>query len=298
MHPLPKPTVTDQPAKPLAAESAPKVDKRRAARRFEAAVDTYDEAAVLQRTVADRLVGRLHVVRALPQDILDAGCGTGYCTRLLSRRYRRARVIGLDLVWRMAVAARRKAGWFSRARFVGGDAERLPFAAGTFDMVVSNFMLPWCDPALALAEFLRVLRPDGLLVFTTLGPDTLTELRAAWRHADPEAQSHVFLDMHDVGDALVRAGFVEPVMDVERYTLTYPDVDRLLRDLKALGAGSALPPQRRGLVARARFERFRAAYAPSPADGKLPATCEVVFGHAWAPRGFAGDRRVIKIRSS
>jgi malonyl-CoA O-methyltransferase len=283
--------------KARAAASVPKVDKRRIARRFQAAVDTYDEAAVLQRTVADRLVARLDVIRAQPKDILDAGCGTGYCTRLLSRRYRRARVTGLDLVWRMAAAARRKAGWFSRVRFASADAERLPFAASAFDMVVSNFMLPWCDPALAFAEFLRVLRPDGLLVFTTLGPDTLNELRGAWRHIDPEFQPHMFLDMHDVGDALVRAGFVEPVMDVERYTLTYPDVDRLLSDLKALGARSVQPPARRGLVGRSRFERFRAAYAPAT-DGKLFATCEVVFGHAWVPHSPAGDRRVIKIRSA
>jgi malonyl-CoA O-methyltransferase len=216
----------------------------------------------------------------------------------LARRYRRARVIGLDLVWDMAVAARRRAGWFARSRFIAGDAERLPFAAGAFDLVASNFMMPWCDPAPTFAEFLRVLRPDGLLVFTTLGPDTLAEMRAAWRRADPDAQPHVFLDMHDVGDALVRAGFVEPVLDVERYTLTYPDVPGFLRDLKALGAGNVMPPVHRGLIGRSRFERFRAAYAAMSVDGKLPVSCEVVFGHAWAPRTLAGDRRVIRISSA
>jgi len=289
--------MNDRPIKAPSAGLVAIIDKRRVQRQFRAAVRTYDDAAVLQRTVADRLIDRLDVVRTRPVSILDAGCGTGYCTRALTRRYRRARVVGLDLVWDMAAAARRKAGWFARSRFVAGDVARMPFAAGTFDMVLSNFMLPWCDPARAFAECVRVLRSDGLLVFTTLGPDTLIELRAAWREADPDATPHLYLDMHDVGDALVRAGFVEPVMDVERYTLTYPHLDALLLDRKALGAGNAMHPQRRGLIGRSRFERFRAAYAASPADGKLPVTCEVVYGHAWAPRILAGDRRVIKIGS-
>jgi malonyl-CoA O-methyltransferase len=274
------------------------LDKSRIRKHFEAAVRGYDAAAVLQRTVADRLTARLDVVRARPQDILDAGCGTGYCTRLLARRYRGARVIGVDLVWRMAAEARRRAGWFARTRFVAADVERLPFEDAGFDLIVSNFMLPWCDPARVFAECLRVLRPDGLLVFTSLGPDTLLELRAAWRQIDPDAHPHPFLDMHDVGDALIRAGFVEPVMDVERYTLTYPDVRALVRDLKALGAGNARPPRRKGLAGRSRFERLRAAYAAYRRDGRLPATCEVVFGHAWVPRTSAGGRRVIRIKST
>ena len=297
MRPIAELSMNDRPIKAPSAGLVAIIDKRRVQRQFRAAVRTYDDAAVLQRTVADRLIDRLDVVRTRPVSILDAGCGTGYCTRALTRRYRRARVVGLDLVWDMATAARRKAGWFARSRFVAGDVARMPFAAGTFDMVLSNFMLPWCDPARAFAECVRVLRSDGLLVFTTLGPDTLIELRAAWREADPDATPHLYLDMHDVGDALVRAGFVEPVMDVERYTLTYPHLDALLLDRKALGAGNAMHPQRRGLIGRSRFERFRAAYAASPADGKLPVTCEVVYGHAWAPRILAGDRRVIKIGS-
>jgi malonyl-CoA O-methyltransferase len=291
-----KSSMAEHPTPSPAAAFGDGLDKARIRKHFDAAVRRYDAAAVLQRTVADRLIARLDVVRAQPQDILDAGCGTGYCTRLMARRYRRARVIGVDLVWRMVVEARRQAGWFARARFVGADAEQLPFGAATFDLVLSNFMLPWCDPARVFAECLRVLRPDGLLVFTSLGPDTLQELRAAWLRVDPDAQPHLFLDMHDVGDALIRAGFVEPVMDVERYTLTYPDVRALLRDLKALGAGNARSPRRKGLASRSRFERFRAEYATQAHAGRLPATCEVVFGHAWAPRALPGDRRVIRIK--
>jgi len=296
MRPPDDRTITNHSANADVADADPRIDKRWVARRFNSAVDGYDDAAVLQRRVADRLVARLDVVRAQPNVILDAGCGTGYCTRLLSRRYRRARVIGLDLAWRMAARARRRAGWFARQKFVSGDVERLPFASGLFDMVVSNFMLPWCDPAMAIPELLRVLRPDGLLVLTTLGPDTLLEFRRAWREANPETRFHDFLDMHDVGDALVRAGFVEPVMDVERFTLTYSDLDRLLEERKAVSASSLAKPLRRGLAGRSRLERFRDAYAALAVDGRLPVTCEVVYGHAWVPAAAPGDRRVIKIR--
>lgn len=280
-----------------ATASVPLLDKARVRRQFEAAVRTYDAAAVLQRTVADRLVQRLDVVRSRPVQILDAGCGTGYCSRVLARRYPRARIVGVDLARGMAAAARRKAGWFARSRFVNADAERLPFTDAGFDMVLSNFMLPWCDPARVFPELLRVLRPNSLFVFTSVGPDTLQELREAWRHGDADASRDPFLDMHDVGDALVRAGFVDPVMDVERFTLTYADLGGLLRDLKALGTGNALRMRPRGLIGRTRFDRFRAAYEAKREGGRLPATCEVVYGHAWTPRALAGGRRVVKINS-
>lgn len=289
--------MADLPASPSAAALSNALDKRRVRARFEAAAGSYDTAAVLQRTVADRLVERLDVVRKRPASILDAGCGTGYCTRALARRYPRARVVGADLAWRMASIARRGAGWLARSRFVTADAEGLPFADAAFELVLSNFMLPWCRPATVFAEMLRVLQPDGLFVFTTLGPDTLQELRGAWQHADPGAEEHAFLDMHDVGDALVRAGFIEPVMDVERITLTYPDLRALFDDLKALGARGVTARNARGLIGKERFARFRDAYEAMRRDGRLPATCEVVYGHAWAPRGLPGGRRVVKIKS-
>ncbi|MFL6648405.1 MAG: malonyl-ACP O-methyltransferase BioC [Sulfurifustaceae bacterium] len=258
-------------------------DKRRLRAQFERAAVSYDSAAVLARTVADRLIERLDVVRLVPQRALDAGCGTGYCTRALARRYRAAQVVGIDLAFAMVSEARRKAGWFSRSRFVSGDVERLPFADASFGLVSANFALTWSDPAIAFTELLRVLQPDGLLVFTTLGPDTLSELREAWRTVDETAHVHTFLDMHDIGDALVHAGFADPVMDVERYTLTYPDVPAVLRDLKALGVQNADPARRRGLTGRKRFQRFQSAYEACAEHGRIPATYEVVYGHAWAP---------------
>jgi malonyl-CoA O-methyltransferase len=259
------------------------LDRRRLRAQFERASSTYDGAAVLQREVADRLLERLDVIRRVPTRILDAGCGTGYCTRALARRYRRARVAGVDLAWTMARQARRRAGWFGPKSFVSADAERLPFAAGAFDLVLSNLMLQWCEPAAVFEEFARILAPEGVLMFTTFGPDTLREIKQAWRRVDAQEHVHGFFDMHDVGDALVRAGFADPVMDVERYTLTYADVRSVLRDLKALGAHNALASRSRSLTGRRRFEAFHAAYAAMAQDGRVPATYEVVYGHAWAP---------------
>lgn len=151
-------------------------------------------------------------------------------------------------------------------------------------------MLQWCDPPdIAFAEIRRVLKPDGFLAFTTLGPDTLGELRAAWAEADGDmnAYNHVnhFTDMHDVGDALVRAGLSEPVLDVDRVQLTYPDALSLMRDLKAIGAHNVTAGRPRGLLGRARLRRMQQAYEAYRRDGKLPATYEVVYAVAWGAAG-------------
>ena len=259
------------------------LDKRRLRAHFARAAGTYDGAAVLQREVADRMLTRLDVVKQIPETILDAGCGTGYCTRALARRYRRARIVGLDLAAPMAAHARRAAGWFARPRFVCGDIEALPLPAASFDLIVSNLTLQWCDLGRSLGELRRVLRPGGLLMFTSFGPDTLSELRAAWRTTDAGVHVHAFLDMHDIGDALLHAGFADPVMDVDRLTMTYPGVEQVLHDLKALGASNAARGRARALTGKSRYARFKAAYEALARDGRIPVTYEVVYGHAWAP---------------
>ena len=263
------------------------LDKHRLRQSFARAADTYDAAAVLQREIADRLLARLEVVRRRPRVILDIGCGTGYDLRRLAQRYPRARVLGLDIAETMTRRARRRAGLLrrltGRSLCVCGDAERLPVATASVDMVVSNLALQWCDPRLVFAEARRVLRPGGLIMFTTFGPDTLRELRAAWRAADNAAHVHTFIDMHDLGDMLMHAGFADPVMDMEAFTLTYADVRGVLRDIKQLGAHNAALARARGLTGKARFARFRAAYEACARDGKIPATYEAVYGHAWAP---------------
>jgi malonyl-CoA O-methyltransferase len=261
------------------------LDKQRLRKSFERAASTYDAAAVLQREIADRLLARLDVVRLKPRVILDLGCGTGYDSRRLSKRYPRAHLLGLDIAEAMTRRARRKSGLWNRltgrCAFTCGNAERMPLAPASVDMVVSNLALQWCDPLAVFAEVKRVLRPGGLLMFATFGPDTLRELRAAWRAADAGPHVHGFLDMHDVGDMLIHAGFADPVMDMEHFTLTYASVAEVMRDIKRLGAHNAASARMRGLTGKTRFARFRAAYESVARDGRIPATYEAVYGHAW-----------------
>lgn len=263
------------------------LDKRRVRKSFAHAADTYDAVAVLQREIADRLLVRLEVVRLQPQVILDIGCGTGYDLRQLSKRYRRAQVLGLDIAETMTRRARSRAGFWrrltGRSVFVCGDAERLPIATASVDMVVSNLALQWCDPRTMFTEARRILRPGGLFMFTTFGPDTLRELREAWRAADNAAHVHTFIDMHDLGDMLMHAGFADPVMDMETFTLTYEDVRGVMRDIKQLGAHNVAISRARGLTGKVRFARFRAAYEALAQNGKIPATYEAVYGHTWVP---------------
>lgn len=266
---------------------------------FERAAHTYDSAARLQRRIGEWLLERLEELRDFrPATVLDAGCGTGFCTRRLARRYRRASVLGLDLATAMLRRAQAHAPWWQRllpggARrpgYAAGDIERLPLRDASIGLIVSNLALQWCDPRVAFAEFRRVLAPGGLLLFTSFGPDTLKELRAAWRAVDDAPHVHVFLDMHDLGDLLLRAGFADPVMDVERLTVTYADVFELLRELKGLGAHNLTAGRARGLTGKRQFARFQAAYEAMAQDGRIPATFEAVFGHAWAPQTVEGRR--------
>ncbi|MHB8744005.1 MAG: malonyl-ACP O-methyltransferase BioC [Sulfuricaulis sp.] len=268
------------------------LDKQSLRRSFEQAASTYDAAAVLQREIADRMLARLEVVRLKPRAILDLGCGTGYDARQLAKRYPHAQLLGLDIAEAMIRRARRKSGLWHRLNgrsvFLCGNAERLPLAATSVDMVVSNLALQWCDLPTVFAEVKRVLRPGGLLMFATFGPDTLRELRAAWRAADTDPHVHGFLDMHDVGDLLIQAGFADPVMDMEHFTLTYAGVAEVMRDIKRLGAHNADRARQRGLTGKARFARFRAAYESLASDGRIPATYEAVYGHAWVPEAQPG----------
>ena len=253
------------------------------ARSFDRAAATYDAAAVLQTRVRDELVARLAMVRLAPGVVVDLGCGTGVAGPALRRRFRRSRVLSVDLSPAMLhEAGRRRRPW---RRFAGicGDAGKLPLRSTSVDLIFSNLMLQWCgDPEVVFRECARVLRPGGLLTFTSFGPDTLRELRKAWAAADPYTHVNRFIDMHDLGDALLRAGLAEPVMDVERYTLTYPDVRALMRDLKAIGAHNVNAGRSRGLTGRQKIERMIAAYENERRDGRLPATYEVVYGQAWA----------------
>jgi malonyl-CoA O-methyltransferase len=269
------------------------LDKRQVRTAFGRAAPTYDGAARLQHDLAEQLVERLDVVRFTPRDVLDLGCGTGYGAARLARRFPQARIVALDVAEGMVRRARdRTGGWrrFLPRTFVSprvqclcADAETLPLAAASVDLVVSSLMLQWCDARTVFAQVQRVLRPGGLWLFSTFGPDTLKELRAAWRAVDESVHVHDFVDMHDLGDLLVGLGFADPVMDVERYTLHYPDVIEALRDLKRIGAHNIARQRARGLTGKEHFARFRAAYEAQARDGRIPVSYEAVFGLAWTP---------------
>jgi malonyl-CoA O-methyltransferase len=261
---------------------------------FDRASATYEAAAVLQARVADELVTRLEPFNFKPEVVVDLGAGTGRMTRVLKKRYRQAMVIAVDIAPGMLQEARRHQQLFRRFERVCADAVRLPLADASVDLLVSSLMLQWCDPPdEAFAEIRRVLKPEGFVAFSTFGPDTLRELRSAWAEADgaDEALNHVnhFTDMHDVGDALVRAGLSEPVLDVDRMVVTYPDAIALMRELKAIGAHNVTAGRPRGLLGRARLQRMKSAYEAYRRDGKLPATYEVVYGAAWGTAGRRGS---------
>jgi len=262
----------------------PAIDKRQARRAFCRAAPRYDEVAVLQREIGRRMLERLQLVRLQPQLILDLGAGTGLAIDGLMRRYPKARLLALDFALPMLQRARHRGWWLRRPACVCADLEQLPIADATIDLIYSNAALQWSnDLEATFREFLRVLKPGGLLMFTTFGPDTLKELRLAWSAVDGYSHVSNFPDMHDVGDALLRARFADPVVDVDRMTLTYPDVDGLMRDLKVLGAHNVTRQRPRGLTGRGRLQAMRVAYESYRRGDLLPASYEVVYGHAWVP---------------
>lgn len=275
------------------------LDRARVRRSFGKAAGSYDAVAVLQAEVRRRHLDRLEFVRLEPRVVLDVGSGTGAGALALKRRYPRARVTAFDLAMGMLLETGRRQTLLRRFARVCGDAARLPFADGTAQLIFSNLVLQWCnDPDEVLREFRRVLAPGGLLTFTTFGPDTLKELRQAWSAADGYTHVNRFVDMHDLGDALVRAGLAEPVLDVERYTLTYAGVRELMLDLKAMGARNANAGRPRGLTGKRTLARMVESYEQLRRDGRLPASFEVVYGQAWGPvatRPPAGGDREVRV---
>lgn len=261
------------------------------------------DAAPLVAEITGRMLERLDYVKLDARLVVDAGCGAGGALPGLAQRFPAARVVGFDYALpaaRQATAALRRGAphWLQRLFAASpisvgvADFSQLPLVDATVDCVWSNLALHWhADPPAVVREWHRVLREGGLVQFSTLGPDTLRELRAASIAAGND-RVHRFIDMHDFGDMLVHAGFADPVMDMETLTLTYSDIDRLFADLRAAGATSARSDRPRGLGSRDALRRLRAAYAASQRDGVLPATFEIVYGHAWKPaplRGRATD---------
>jgi len=263
------------------------IDARAARRAFSKASGHYDQAAVLQAEVRRLLLERLQMLKLQPRVALDLGCGTGMASKQLQQRHPASLVIAMDAALGMLGQADQQHSFMQRMfgsgfQRVCADAFRLPLRDASVDLVFSNLMLQWCEPPDAVfAEIRRVLKPEGVLLFSSFGPDTLKELRAAWAAVDARTHVNRFIDMHDLGDAMMRAGLSEPVLDVERFTLTYADAMSLMRELKAIGAHNVTAGRRHGLTGRAALKQMSAAYETYRRDGVLPASYEVVCGQAW-----------------
>ena len=258
-------------------------DKRVLMRNFNRAAAGYDQYAALQMLVLERLLEQLPVFRVRPGAILDAGSGTGRAAKPLGRLYPRATLVLLDIAEAMLKqSGQARPRWFSRTRRVCADAEAMPLADAAFDIVFSNLMLQWCPQAgVALAECARVLRPEGVFLFATMGPLTLFELRESWQQADGQGRVHSFADIHWLGDELIKRGFTQPVLESERVVLTYPDVRAVMQDLRRIGAVNSGGDRRRGLTGKNRYRRCLEYYEQFRSDGRLPATFEIIYGHAW-----------------
>jgi malonyl-CoA O-methyltransferase len=265
------------------------LDPRAVRNSFDRASSAYEAAAVLQASVADELLSRLDAFAFRPGVVLDLGAGPGRATALLKRKYRHGLVIALDIAPGMLQQAKQHQRLFQRFQRVCADANRLPFADASVDVIFSSLMLQWCHPDWAFAEVRRVLKPEGFFAFSTFGPDTLKELRASWAAVDDYHHVHQFMDMHDVGDALVRAGLMEPVLDVEHVRLTYSSALDLMRDLKTIGAHNVTAGRARGLTGKSRLQQMQSAYEALRIDGRLPATYEIVYGAAWGSAGRRGS---------
>jgi malonyl-CoA O-methyltransferase len=274
--------------------SAYRLDKKKTRLGFERAADTYDEAAVLQREIGERLLERLDYVRLEPSRVLDLGCGTGQITAQLMKRYPKAIPYSLDIALSMTKKALQHGGWFRKPKAICASADALPIRDDCIDIMLSNLMLQWCDDLVQVfAGLNRVLSSEGLFMFTTFGPDTLKELRQSWHQVDGYTHTSQFVDMHDVGDALLQSGFSQPVVDMETITMTYPSVRALMKDLKQIGASNATAGRNHGLTGKQRIRKLEEAYQQYRLDdGSYPATYEVIYGHAWAGKGVGLDREI------
>jgi malonyl-CoA O-methyltransferase len=250
---------------------------------FDAHAFTYEKAARIQHEIGQRLFERLDYLAQKPRRILDLGCGTGHFLPRLKKKYNDAQVIGVDLSYGMLQQAKNKQKWWSPMGLVKANMSRLPFADASFDLIFANQVLHWSSSLTEVfAELHRVLRVDGCLMFSTLGPDTFSQLRQAWLGVDTYSHTNEFIDMHHVGDALLAAKFLDPVVDMEQLSAHYPSLEQLVRSLKEQGVRHVHAARHPGLMGKQAWRQFSANYAAlRTPEGKYPLSYEVVYGHAW-----------------
>jgi malonyl-CoA O-methyltransferase len=258
---------------------------------FNRAASSYDQFSIVQKEIAHRLMERVDYFSLNPNMILDAGCGTGYGIKLLKKKFSGSYIIGLDLAEKMLGQAKKihsnKWGlsWKPKKNiWLNADIESLPLNKQTIDFAWSNLCLQWLNvPDHGYQEIHRVLATNGLFLFSTLGPDTFKELRTVFEGLDQASHVLSFIDMHDLGDALVRQGFSDPVMEMEHITVMYPDVRTLMRDIRSVGANNHTQNRPRGLWGKNQFYKVCERYERFRTKEGIPLTYEVVYGHAWKP---------------
>ncbi len=249
---------------------------------FERISDRYEHHAALEQEVCTRLLERTEFSRRPPLQILDLGCGTGAGSTQLKRTFRKAQVISMDTSLAMLSQVRRRSSLLRPLKAVCGDIGALPFAVQSVDIVFSNMASYWCpQPMNMFAEFRRVLRPNGMLLFSTFGPATMTELREVWAGVDERVEMPVFPDLLEIGNALVAAGFREPVMDMEVITLNYPKLDALFEELEATGTSMLVRGWDRWRGARVALQE---SFAPMLKDKMYPLSFEIIYGTAFGPQ--------------
>ncbi len=271
------------------------LDSKHVRRRFERAAASFDGADFVHAVTREGLLARLQPLVVDASTVMDLGSATCGASQALSKRFGRAHVISVDLAHAMLQHGRKKRAWFAKTSFIQATATALPFGAQSIDVVFANLLLPWVDdPNQVFSEIARVLRKGGVFAFATLGPDSLLEIRRAWNDVDNNEHVNRFLDMHDLGDGLVNAGFADPVLDVDRLAISYDSVENLLAALTAVGGRNALRQRNHALVGKQRFRHMTDELQRSGSDGKITLDLELVFGHCWGagPKMDAANYRI------
>ncbi len=258
------------------------LDSRLIRRRFERAAASFDDVAFVHAVTRKGLLARLQPLVVEASTVVDLGSATCSTSQALSKRFGRAHVVSVDLAHAMLRRGRKHRAWFSKSSYVQATAAALPFNDQSVDVVFANLLLPWIDDQTQVfAEIARVLRKGGIFAFATLGPDSLLEIRRAWSQVDDNAHVNHFSDMHDLGDGLVNAGLADPVLDVDRLSVSYDNTEKLFADLTAMGGRNALRERNQSLVGKQRFRHMSDELQKSGTGGKITLDLELVFGHCW-----------------